>query len=181
METIPLRMLRERDGGSVSSVVAPRTQGERALLVVQGADITGVSTRRVDERVKALGWRASARARLAGSASDWTPLHHGLARRLGGVYGSRRHGRGGARRDGGGLGGDIGPSEGRAFWRRVLRARVAGTGRGGDSIAWPAERTMPTPYNRVARCERASGLAATARSAPMTWHAGEGRVRRTWT
>lgn len=77
MGTIPLRMLRERDGGSVSSVVAPRTQRERALLVVQGADVTGVSTRRVDERVKALGWRASARAILAGSASDWTPPSSG--------------------------------------------------------------------------------------------------------
>ena len=54
--TIPLRGPRVRDGSYFPSLLEPRTRAERALLaVVQEAYVGGVSTRRVDDLVKALG------------------------------------------------------------------------------------------------------------------------------
>lgn len=54
--TIPLRVPRVRDGSYFPALLEPRTRAERALLaVVQEAYVGGVSTRRVDEVVKALG------------------------------------------------------------------------------------------------------------------------------
>jgi len=54
--TIALRVPRVRDGSYFPSLLEPRTRAERALVaVVQEAYIEGVSTRRVDELVKALG------------------------------------------------------------------------------------------------------------------------------
>jgi transposase-like protein len=62
--TIDLRVPRVRDGSYFPTWLEPRTRGERALVaVVQEADVGGVSTRRVDNVVKALGMRGSARAR----------------------------------------------------------------------------------------------------------------------
>lgn len=54
--TLALQVPRVRDGGFVPSLLEPRKRAERALLaVVQEAYIHGVSTRRVDDLVKALG------------------------------------------------------------------------------------------------------------------------------
>src|SRR6478672_10721973 len=54
--TIPLAIPRIRDGSYFPSLLEPRRRAERALLaVVQEAYVMGVSTRRVDDLVRALG------------------------------------------------------------------------------------------------------------------------------
>ena len=54
--TMDLRIPKLRDGSYFPSLLEPRRRSERALLaVIQQAYIEGVSTRRVDDLVKALG------------------------------------------------------------------------------------------------------------------------------
>jgi transposase-like protein len=54
--SVELRVPRVRDGSYFPVLLAPRTRAERALVaVVQEAYVHGVSTRRVDDLVKALG------------------------------------------------------------------------------------------------------------------------------
>ncbi len=54
--SIELRVPRVRDGSYFPSLLEPRRRAERALVaVVQEAYVRGVSTRRVDELVRALG------------------------------------------------------------------------------------------------------------------------------
>src|SRR3712207_5515227 len=54
--TVGLRVPRVRDGSYFPSLLEPRKRAERALAaVVQEAYVQGVSTRRVDELVRALG------------------------------------------------------------------------------------------------------------------------------
>ena len=54
--TVELRVPRVRDGGYFPSLLDPRRRAERALVgVVQEAYVQGVSTRRVDDLVQALG------------------------------------------------------------------------------------------------------------------------------
>src|SRR3977135_1298124 len=54
--TIELQVPRVRDGSFFPSLLEPRRRAERALVaVVQEAYIQGVSTRRVDDLVQALG------------------------------------------------------------------------------------------------------------------------------
>jgi putative transposase len=54
--TVELKVPRVRDGGYFPSLLEPRRKAERALAtVVQEAYVHGVSTRKVDELVKALG------------------------------------------------------------------------------------------------------------------------------
>lgn len=56
---IPLRIPKLRDGSFFPSLLAPRKRSEQALLaVIQQASIEGVSTRKVDDLVQALGIRA---------------------------------------------------------------------------------------------------------------------------
>src|SRR3990172_10042531 len=53
---IPLRIPKVRDGSYFPSLLEPRRRREKALLaVIQQAYVEGVSTRRVDDLVKALG------------------------------------------------------------------------------------------------------------------------------
>jgi len=54
--TVELKVPRVRDGGYCPSLLGPRRKAEKALAtVVQEAYVHGVSTRKVDELVKALG------------------------------------------------------------------------------------------------------------------------------
>jgi putative transposase len=56
VDEIPLKIPKLREGNYFPSLLEPRRQAEQALLsVIQQAYIQGVSTRRVDELVKALG------------------------------------------------------------------------------------------------------------------------------
>lgn len=54
--TIDLKVPRARDGGFIPSILQPRKRAEKALTaVIQQAYVEGVSTRKVDDLVKALG------------------------------------------------------------------------------------------------------------------------------
>ena len=62
-----------REGSYFPSLLEPRRRSEKALLaVIQQAYVEGVSTRRVDDLIKALGATASPAARCRASASNWT-------------------------------------------------------------------------------------------------------------
>ncbi|MBA3450256.1 MAG: IS256 family transposase, partial [Chloroflexia bacterium] len=64
--TIDLRVPRVRDGSYFPSLLEPRTRAERALVaVVQEAYVGGVSTRRVDDLVKALGLEGISKSQVS--------------------------------------------------------------------------------------------------------------------
>jgi transposase-like protein len=78
---IPLRIPKMRDGTYFPSLLEPRRRSEKALLaVVQQAYVEGVSTRRVDDLLQALGLTgidkpaqdAVQGAECRGSARSWT-------------------------------------------------------------------------------------------------------------
>ena len=64
--TIELRVPRVRDGSYFPSLLDPRKRAERALVaVVQEAYVQGVSTRRVDELVQALGMTGISKSQVS--------------------------------------------------------------------------------------------------------------------
>ena len=64
--TIELAVPRVRDGNYFPSLLEPRRRAERALLaVVQEAYVSGVSTRRVDDLVRALGIEGISRSEVS--------------------------------------------------------------------------------------------------------------------
>src|SRR5918999_1567200 len=64
--TVGLRVPRVRDGGYFPSLLDPRRRAERALVgVVQEAYVQGVSTRRVDELVQALGMTGISKSQVS--------------------------------------------------------------------------------------------------------------------
>ena len=64
--TIELAIPRVRDGSYFPSLLEPRRRAERALLaVVQEAYVSGVSTRRVDDLVRALGIAGISRSEVS--------------------------------------------------------------------------------------------------------------------
>jgi putative transposase len=78
--SIELRFPRVRDGGYYPALLEPRRRGERALVaVVQEAYVQGVSTRRVDDLVKALGMSGCPRARSVRCARRWIRKWSGSA------------------------------------------------------------------------------------------------------
>jgi putative transposase len=72
--TVELKVPRIREGGYFPSLLVPRRRAERALsAVVQEAYVHGVSTRKVDELVKALGMGGISKSLLSvGSARNST-------------------------------------------------------------------------------------------------------------
>jgi len=146
--TVELRVPRVRDGGFVPALLEPRRRAERALVaVVQEAYVHGVSTRRVDDLVRALGMDGISKSQVSRlcQALD-AEVERFRTRRLEGPYPYvwldatfvkvREHGRvvsqavvvaigvtaSGQREV---LGLDVGPSEDGAFWVAFLRALVA--------------------------------------------------------
>ncbi len=64
--TVELSVPRVREGGYFPSLLEPRRRAERALsAVVQEAYVHGVSTRKVDELVKALGMGGISKSRVS--------------------------------------------------------------------------------------------------------------------
>jgi putative transposase len=64
--TVELRVPRVRDGGFFPSLLEPRRRAERALsAVVQEAYVHGISTRKVDELVKALGMTGISKSQVS--------------------------------------------------------------------------------------------------------------------
>ena len=146
--TIDLRVPRVRDSGYIPSLLEPRRRAERALLaVVQEAYVQGVSTRRVDALVQAMGMEGISKSQVSRVCQDLDrEVDTFRTRRLEDVYpyvwldatyikvridgrvvpqavviavGVRVSGERAV------LGVDVGPSEEGAFWQQFLRSLVA--------------------------------------------------------
>ncbi len=152
--TIDLKVPRVRDGSYFPSLLEPRRRAERALAaVVQEAYVQGVSTRRVDELVRALGMDGISKSQVSRVCQELDgEVERFRTRRLAGGYPYvwldatyvkvRQDGRVvsmavviaiGVRSSGERevLGVDVGASEDGAFWLQFLRGLVA---RGLDGI-----------------------------------------------
>jgi transposase-like protein len=146
--TVELRVPRVRDGSYFPSLLEPRRRAERALAaVVQEAYVAGVSTRRVDDVVKALGLEGVSKSQVSRICGELdAEVERFRTRPLAGPYPYvwldatfvkvRRDGRVasvavviavGLRSSGERevLGLDVGPSEDGAFWLSFLRSLVA--------------------------------------------------------
>lgn len=146
--TVDLRVPRVRDGSFFPSLLDPRKRAERALVaVVQEAYVQGVSTRRVDDLVQALGLQGISKSQVSRLCQELdAEVERFRTRRLEGPYPYvwldatfvkvREAGRvvsqavvlaigvkaTGEREV---LGLDVGPSEDGAFWVQFLRGLVA--------------------------------------------------------
>jgi len=147
--TVELKVPRVRDGGYFPSLLEPRRKAERALsAVVQEAYVHGVSTRKVDDLVKALGMTGISKSRVSELCEELDEeVERFRSRPLEGAYPyvwidatylkARQDGRvasvavviavgvqaqTGEREV---LGFDLGPSEDGAFWSAFLRSLVA--------------------------------------------------------
>ncbi len=146
--TLDLKVPRVRDGSYFPSLLEPRKRAERALVaVVREAYVQGVSTRRVDELVKALGLDGISRSQVSRLCEELdTEVERFRQRKLEGAYPflwldatfvKVRHDHRvvsmaiviaiGVNADGQRevLGLDVGPSEDGAFWHAFLRSLVA--------------------------------------------------------
>lgn len=146
--SIDLKVPRVRDGSYFPVVLEPRTRAERALTaVVQEAYVQGVSTRRVDALVQALGLTGISKSQVSRLCQELdTEVARFRSRRLDGAYPYmwldatyvkvREDGRVvsmavviaiGVRATGERevLGVDVGASEDGAFWLQFLRGLVA--------------------------------------------------------
>jgi putative transposase len=148
--SIALRVPRVRDGSYFPSLLQPRRRAERALVaVVQEASVQGVSTRRVDELVQALGLSGISKSQvsllcqeldaeverfrtrpLSGSVYPyvWLDATYLKARTNGRVTSQAvviAIGLNAATGQREVLGLDVGPSEDGAFWLTFLRGLVA--------------------------------------------------------
>ena len=145
--TLDLKVPRVRDGSYVPSLLDPRRRAERALLaVVQEAYVQGISTRRVDDLVQALGMTGISKSQVSRVCQELdTEVERFRTRHLSGPYPYvwldatfvkvRDAGRvvsmaiviavgvtaTGEREV---LGLDVGPSEDGAFWLQFLRSLV---------------------------------------------------------
>ena len=146
--TIELKVPRVRDGSFFPSLLEPRRRAERALVaVVQEAYVQGVSTRRVDDLVQALGMQGISKSQVSRLCAELDKeVERFRTRKLEGPYpyiwldGTfvkvRENGRvvsqaiviaiavtaSGEREV---LGMDVGPSESGAFWLAFLRDLAA--------------------------------------------------------
>ena len=145
---IELKVPRVRDGSYFPSLLEPRRRAERALsAVVQEAYVHGVSTRKVDELVKALGMTGISKSRVSELCEEldeeverfrnrelegtypyvWLDATYVKARQDGRVVSIAVviavgvNGETGEREI---LGVDVGPSEDGAFWTSFLRSLV---------------------------------------------------------
>ena len=146
--SIALRVPRVRDGSYYPALLEPRRRAERALVaVVQEAYIQGVSTRRVDDLVQALGMTGISKSQVSRLCEELdAEVERFRARPLDGPYpyvwldatfvkvrdGGRVVSQAvviaiGVRASGERevLGWDVGPSEDGAFWLVFLRGLVA--------------------------------------------------------
>jgi putative transposase len=147
--TVELKVPRVRDSSYFPSLLEPRRRAERALsAVVQEAYVRGISTRKVDDLVKALGMEGISKSqvsRLCGELDEeverfrgrplegpypyvWVDATYVKAREDGRVVSVAVviavgvNGKTGEREI---LGLDVGPSEEGAFWIAFLRSLVA--------------------------------------------------------
>jgi putative transposase len=88
MGSIELRVPRVRDGSSYPAELEPRKRAERALVaVVQEAYVQGVSTRRVDDLVQALGMTGISKSQVSRLYAELDgEVEHFRTQRLAGPY-----------------------------------------------------------------------------------------------
>jgi putative transposase len=166
--TVELKVRRVRDSSYFPSLLEPRRRAERALsAVVQEAYVRGISTRKVDDLVKALGMEGISKSqvsRLCGELDEeverfrgrplegpypyvWVDATYVKAREDGRVVSVAVviavgvNGKTGEREI---LGLDVGPSEEGAFWTAFLRSLVA---RGLSGV-----RLVTSDANRGLKC-----------------------------
>lgn len=170
--SLELRVPRVRDGSFFPALLDPRTRAERALVaVVQEAYVQGVSTRRVDALVKALGMDGISKSQVSRLCQELdTELTRFRERPLTAAYPylwvdatflkARAGGRVvskavviavGVRESGERevLGVDIGPSEDGAFWLAFLRGLVARGLRGVRLVTSDAHEGLKTAIASV--------------------------------
>jgi putative transposase len=174
--TLGLRIPKLREGSYFPSLLEPRRRSERALLsVIQQAYVEGVSTRRVDDLVKALGCDGISKSQVSRICQELDAVVEAfLGRPLdGGPYVyvwldalTQKVREGGRivnvcvvvatavnrewRREV--LGIDVGTSEDGAFWLAFLRSLVA---RGLGGVCWPLRskaRLGPTNFELIVSC-----------------------------
>jgi putative transposase len=147
--TVELKVPRVRDSSYFPSLLEPRRRAERALsAVVQEAYVRGISTRKVDELVKALGMEGISKSQVSRLCEEldeevecfrgrplegpypyvWVDATYVKARQDGQVVSVAVVIAVGVRAQTGEreiLGLDVGPSEDGAFWTSFLRSLVA--------------------------------------------------------
>jgi putative transposase len=147
--TLELRVPRVRDGSFFPSLLEPRKRAERALVAtIREAYVQGVSTRRVDDLVKALGLDGISKSQVSVLCQELdTEVERFRSRKLDGSYPycwvdatfvktRQDHrvvnmavviavGLNAATGQREVLGVDVGPSEDGAFWLRFLRSLVS--------------------------------------------------------
>jgi putative transposase len=171
--TVELKVPRVREGGYFPSLLEPRRRAERALAaVVQEAYVHGVSTRKVDELVKALGMGGISKSRVSELCEELdAEVERFRSRPLYGSYPylwvdatyvkARQDGRVSstavviavgvnaktAEREVLGL--EVGPSEDAAFWSSFLRSLVARGLRGVRLVTSDAHRGLKDAIEKV--------------------------------
>ena len=146
--TMDLHIPKLREGSYFPSLLEPRRRSERALLaVIQQAYVEGVSTRRVDDLVKALGCEGISKSQVSricqeldvvvdgfmGRPLDAGPLPLPVA----------------GRTDPEGQGRPARSSTSAWWWRRRSMARASGKSSG---WTWVRVKTAPSGWPSYARC-----------------------------
>jgi len=171
--TVELKVPRVRDGGYFPSLLEPRRRAERALAaVVQEAYVHGVSTRKVDELVKALGMGGISKSRVSELCEEldgeverfrnrplegsypyvWVDATYVKARQDGRVASVAvviAVGVKAETEEREVLGMDVGPSEDGAFWSAFLRSLVARGLRGVRLVTSDAHRGLKSAVQTV--------------------------------
>ena len=174
--TMELHIPKLREGSYFPSLLEPRRRSERALLaVIQQAYVEGVSTRRVDDLVKALGCEGISKSQvsricqeldvvvdglLGPSAGRWTLPLPVVGRTdpegQGGRQGRQRQRGGGGRRSMARakreiIGMDVGTGEDGAFWLAFLRSLSARGLSGVELVVFGRSSGTPRRHRRSLR------------------------------
>ena len=171
--TVELKVPRVREGGYFPSLLEPRRRAERALsAVVQEAYVHGVSTRKVDELVKALGMGGISKSQVSRLCEEldeevarfrgrplegsypyvWVDATYVKARQDGHIASTAvviavgANAKTGEREV---LGLDVGPSEDEAFWSSFLRSLVARGLRGVRLVTSDSHRGLKGAIEKV--------------------------------
>jgi transposase-like protein len=190
--TLELRVPRVRDGRFFPSLLEPRKRAERALVaVVREAYVQGVSTRRVDDLVKALGLDGISKSQVSALCQELdAEVERFRTRKLEGPYPYcwldatflkvRDGGRVvsmavviavGVNAEGQReiLGLDVGPSEDGAFWLAFLRSLVARGLSGVQLVTSDAHEGLKGASAPCSRGQAGRGVARISCGTPWRW------------
>ena len=188
--TVELRIPRLRKGSYLPGFLEPRRMAEKALTaVIQEAYIQGISTRSVDELVKAMGMSGISKSQVSRLCEEidqrvkafldrpiegdwpylWIDATYVKVRQDGRIVSVAVIVAVGVNADGRreGLGMDIGPSEAETFWTTFLRKLARRGLRGGEAGRLRLHRHPPSPRTMPSR-PRPNGGASPTRSGPSS-------------